>query len=290
MQLIADILRSGRAGCTYWELPGDMSEPALIVEEDAGVVVATLNRPDKLNALNAEIYDGLTQAVHRFAASPEQRVFLIRATGRYFCAGADLIGGVPAPASGGTSHVREWYRVAMGPGMQRLYDEMETVEKPFVVAHQGPCVGGGLEMSLSCDFRLASTRAHYSFPEARIGCIPASGGVSRMTRLVGQHWAKWLILANETVPAEQALTIGLIHAVYAEAEFDARAMAFCRRLAAQPPEMAAMAKLTIELAGEASAGDARKIERLGQSVLQVGEEQARLLAAMQEKLRRPREG
>lgn len=261
-----------------------MADAALLIESEGGVVTATLNRPDKLNALNQEIFDGLTEAIHAFAADPEQRVFLIRSTGRYFCAGADLVGGTPPPTSGGTSHVREWYRVAMGPGMQRLYDEMESIEKPFVVAHQGPCVGGGLELSLSCDFRLAATGAHYSFPEAKIGCIPASNGVSRITRLIGQQWAKWMILAGQKVDAAHALQIGLVHAVYNEEEFDERVTQFCRDLAAQPPEMASMAKLTIDLAANATAGDARKIERLGQSVLQIGDEQAELIGGMQAKL------
>jgi enoyl-CoA hydratase/carnithine racemase len=277
----ADDSQAGPAN--YGEIA--LSEPALIIEEQDGILIATLNRPNKLNALNQEIFETLTAAVHRYAATPELRVFLIRATGRYFCAGADLMGGIPAPDTGGTSLVREWYRVSMGPGMQRLYDEIEAIEKPFVAAHHAPCVGGGLEMSLSCDFRLAARSARYSFPEAKLGSIPASGGVSRLTRLAGVHWAKWLILANQHVDAAQALNIGLIHAVYEDEEFEAKVMEFCRNLAAQPPEMATMAKLTIELAGEASANDARKIERLGQSVLQVGEEQRAMLAAMQAKLR-----
>ncbi len=263
-----------------------MSEPALIVEEHGGILTATLNRPAKLNALNREIFAGMTEAVRRYAADPALRVFLIRSTGRYFCAGADLIDSPPAPTTGGGSGVREWYRTAMGPGMQALYQQMEDIEKPFVVAHQAPCVGGGLEMSLSCDFRLAARGASYHFPEARLGAIPASGGVSRLTRLCGQHWAKWIILANQPVDAEQALAIGLVHAVYEESEFEAKVDEFCRALAAQPPEMTAMAKLAIDLAEEASARDARRIERLGQSILQVGEEQAALFSAMQTKLGR----
>ena len=262
-----------------------LSEPALIVEAKDGILTVTLNRPAKLNALNQEIFQGLTEAVARYAGDPALRVFLLRATGRYFCAGADLVGGIPAPDTGETSQVREWYRAAMGPGMQRLYDEIEAIEKPFVVAHHAPCVGGGLEISLSCDFRLAARGARYAFPEAKLGSIPASGGVSRLTRLIGQQWAKWMILANQPVDAQQALAIGLVQAVYEDEGFDERVMDFCRGLAAQPPEMATMAKLTIELAAEASAGDARKIERLGQSVLQVGEEQRAMLAAMQAKLR-----
>jgi enoyl-CoA hydratase/carnithine racemase len=257
----------------------------LIVEERDGILIATLNRPEKLNALNQPIFTGLAEAVRRYAATPELRVFLIRATGRYFCAGADLVGGIPAPDNDSTAQVREWYRTSMGPGMQKLYDEMEAIEKPFVVAHQAPCVGGGLEISLSCDFRFASPKTHYSFPEAKLGAIPASNGVSRLTRLVGQHWSKWMILANQKVSAEQALNIGLVHAVYEEAEFDERVMEFCRNLAAQPPEMTAMAKLTIGLADNASAEDARRIERLGQSMLQVGSEQAALFAAMHAKLK-----
>ena len=256
---------------------------SLLTEDHDGVLVATLDRPAKLNALNREIFEGLGEAVRRFAATPSLRVFLIRATGRYFCAGADLVGGVDPPEAE-TSAVREWYRTDLGPGMQSLYDEMEAIEKPFVAAHHAPCVGGGLEISLSCDFRLAGRSASYWFPEARLGAIPASGGVSRLTRLVGQHWAKWMILASQRVDAEQALAMGLVHAVYEDAEFDARVMAFCRSLAAQPPEMAAMAKLTIDLAADASPADARKIERLGQSVLQVGAEQAGLLTAMKNRL------
>lgn len=263
-----------------------MSEPALLVEEANGVLTATLNRPAKLNALNAEILSGLWQAVRRYATAPELRVFLIRATGRYFCAGADLVAGAVAPPEAGTSGVREWYRSAVGPGMLALWEEMEAIEKPFVVAHQATCVGGGLEMSLSCDFRLAARSASYSFPEAKLGSIPATGGVSRLTRLVGQHWAKWMILAGQPIDAEQARAIGLVHAVFDDEAFDVQVRRFCQDLAAQPPEVSRMAKLTIDLAENASPGDARKIERLGQSILHVGGEAEDLLAQMKARLRR----
>jgi enoyl-CoA hydratase/carnithine racemase len=101
-------------------------------------------------------------------------------------------------------------------------------------------------MSLSCDFRLAAKSAHYSFPEAKLGCIPASGGLSRLTRLVGPHWARWLILADMSVPAEQAVIMGLVHAVYEDNEFEERVMEFCQRLAGQPEETMAMTKLAID--------------------------------------------
>ncbi|HEY3696905.1 enoyl-CoA hydratase/isomerase family protein [Phenylobacterium sp.] len=266
-----------------------MREPALLVEEIGAILQVTLNRPEKLNALNAEIIEGIREAVRTYARRDDLRCFLIRATGRYFCAGADLVGGKRSgPLREGTSAIREWYRTGMGGGMQPLYDEMEDLEKPFVVAHHATCVGGGLELSLSCDFRLAAKSARYLFPEAKLGAIPASNGVSRFTRLVGPHWAKWSILANQAIDADRALMIGLVHDVYPDEAFDEKVMAFCRDLAEQPPEMVAMAKLTIDLAADVTAERARKIERLGQSVLQVGAEAAGLMAKMQARLTRPK--
>lgn len=262
-----------------------MSEPALLVEEIGPILQVTFNRPDKLNALNREIIEGVWEAVRLYAMREDLRVFLIRAKGRYFCAGADLVGGqATSPRGRNTAAIREWYRTSMGSGMQPLYDEMEAIEKPFVVAHHAPCVGGGLEMSLSCDFRLAAKSARYMFPEAKLGAIPASGGVSRFTRLVGPHWSKWVIMANKPIDADRALLIGLVHDVFPDETFDDDVMAFCRHLADQPPEMVAMAKLTIDLAADVTAERARKIERLGQSILQVGDEAAELMAAMQAKL------
>jgi enoyl-CoA hydratase/carnithine racemase len=174
--------------------------------------------------------------------------------------------------------MRQWYRSGvMGWGMQPLWDEMEALEKPFVVAHHAPCVGGGLEMSLSCDFRLAAKRATYALPEAKLGSIPASGGVSRLTRLVGPQWAKWMIMGGEIIDSERALAIGLVQQVYPDETFEADVMAFCERLAAQPPEMSAIAKLTIDLVADMTPGRARMVERLGQSVLGTGAEAKGLL-------------
>ena len=133
---------------------------------------------------------------------------LIRATGRYFCAGADLRGrrrkAVP-PRTG--SAIRENHRLNFN-GMHRIYDEMEAIEKPIVVAHHAMCVGGGLEMSLSCDFRLAAKSASYAFPEGKFGVLPASNGVSRLARIIGTHWTRYLIMANLPVKRRQGADHG----------------------------------------------------------------------------------
>ncbi len=262
-----------------------MDEQPLLSEESGEIFIVTLNRPAKLNAMSRRMLDQLGEAVVKFRDRDDLKVMLIRAVGRYFCAGADLTDQGMPDFGDRTSQVRKFYRSDMS-GQQRTWDEIEAVEKPVVVAHHAPCVGGGLEMSLSCDFRLAAKSAHYSFPEAKLGCIPASGGLSRLTRIVGPHWARWLILADMAVPAEQALIMGLVHAVYDDDEFDVRVMEFCRRLAGQPQQMMALTKLAIELATDVQAAQARNVERLANSILVTGSEHERMLGDMRARMMR----
>jgi enoyl-CoA hydratase len=246
-----------------------MSEepPHLLIDEQEGILIATFNRPDKLNAMSVQLVRGLWEAIERYRDTPDLKVMLIRATGRYFSAGADLKEGAGrgAPPTTGSA-IREMHR-RMPSDMRRVWDEIEHVEKPFVVAHQGPCVGGSLEMSLSCDFRLASTRASYAFPEAVFGLLPATNGISRLTRVVGTHWARYLVMANLPATAEQALNMGLVHLVFPEETFEDEVMNFCRHLTRQNSEMVGTAKIAIELAKDLEAAQAGAVERLANSTL-----------------------
>jgi enoyl-CoA hydratase len=262
-------------------------EPHLLCEEQDSLLIVTLNRPAKLNAMSRRMLEGLGETIVSFRDSAKLRVMLIRATGRYFCAGADLTDQTMPDFGDSTSKVRTWYRT-QASGTQRTWEEFEACEKPIVVAHQGMCVGGGLEMSLSCDFRLASDKAGYSFPEAIFGSLPASNGISRLPRLVGPHWAKWLILANQKIDAREAWNMGLVHRVYPEEEFETAVMDFCRALAAQPAEMMALAKLSVEMAANLPVGEARNVERLAQSILATGSEHNQLLEKMRAYLRAPK--
>ena len=244
-----------------------MSEPHAIVTEEAGILIFTLNRPDKLNALSKELFEALDDSLLRFRDTPELKVMLIRATWRYFCAGVDLKSGGGSDEIADTGvKIRERHRT-QNFGMHRIYDEMEHIEKPIVVAHQAACVGGGLELSLSCDFRLAAASASYAFPEGKFGVLPASNGVSRLTRYVGPHWARYLIMANRPADAQKALVMGLVHEVYPDESFDEDALDFCRHLAKQHSEQMGAAKIAIEMAHELGRDQARHVERIANSTL-----------------------
>jgi enoyl-CoA hydratase len=244
--------------------------PPLLVDDDGPVLTATLNRPEQLNAYTLPMMQLFEQALHRFRDTPELKVMLIRATGRYFCAGADLKTN-DEPRRGGRTgtEVRESHRLGVR-GARRIYDEMEHIEKPIVVAHHAMCVGGGLEMSLSCDFRLAAKSAAYSFPEGKFGVLPATNGVSSLTRICGPHWARWLIMANKPASADMAFTMGLVHQVYPDETFEQEVMDFCHHLAQNDGEQMGAAKIAIELCNEVGLEMARQVERMANSALMLG--------------------
>jgi enoyl-CoA hydratase len=235
------------------------------VTED-GILIATLNRPDKLNALTNQTMELFEAALIRFRDTQEIKVMLVRATGRYFCAGADLKEGGQRMLKRTATGIRETHRI-FNRHMHRIYDEMEHIEKPIVVAHHALCVGGGLELSLSCDFRLAAKSAGYAFPEGLFGVLPGSNGVSRLTRICGPHWARWLIMANKPASSDLAFSMGLVHQVFPDASFEAEVMDFCHHLARQNGEQMGAAKIAIELAHEVGRDTARHVERMANSAL-----------------------
>jgi enoyl-CoA hydratase/carnithine racemase len=198
---------------------------------------------------------------------------LLSARGPYFTSGIEVTAELSPPAGTSPLAGRAWYRNTY----HRLFDEFEAVEKPIVVAHQGHCFGGGLELSLSCDFRLAARSATYRLPEIDIGTLPGSGGVSRLVRVAGPHWARWLVMAGETVSADDAVTMGFVHRVYEDAAFAEAARAFSRKLAGQPQEVLGLAKLSIELAKDLDRTQGRNVERIANSMLFAGAEHKALL-------------
>jgi enoyl-CoA hydratase/carnithine racemase len=257
---------------------------SLVIAESEGVLCVTLNRPAKRNAIDLDMWEGLVSATSRFRENDDLRALLIRATGPYFSAGIDLHSALaPDPALASPSAFRRWYRQGIG-SLHGLGDEWEAIEKPITFAIDGPCLGGAMELALCADFRLATSEARFGLPEIALGGIPGSGGTSRLVRLAGPHWARWMILANRQVPAEQALSIGLVHDIMPREGFEAAALAFCREIGALPKEGFAAGKLAIELAADLDRAQARNVERLAVSGLVQGDEYKTMMAAMQARL------
>ena len=258
--------------------------------EDNGVLTFTLARDAKLNAVSPAIIDGLRAAVDDLGDRDDVKVLVIAAEGRYFTAGIDLndsgAGGRRGYAPDGSfspRRLRRGYR-----GFHLLMDELEAIEKPSVLAVHARCLGVGLEIGASCDFRLASDRASFALPELpNLGVIPGSGGISRVTRLVGPHWGKWLAFGEE-VSAELALTMGLVHAVYPAESFRERVTAFGRKLAALPTEAAGVAKTAVDIAASVDRGTARDFDRYANTVLLTSAEHQAMLESF--KNRKPAAG
>lgn len=258
----------------------------LLLREEGPILVATLNRTAKLNALNPAIMEGLWRALDLADSRKDLHVLLINANGRYFSAGADLMSFTIDPdMNKNATAFRRGYRFGMGR-MHALYDAFEAFEKPVVAAHHGPCLGAGLEMSLSCDFRLAAASASYRLPEGDFGLIAGSGGLSRLVRVAGAHWARLLTMTAEGADAQEAKAMGFVHKVYPDETFAEDVMAFCTALAARPPEFLATAKLAIEICADVGAAQARNVERLATSALAMGDEHKQLMDAIFARLRK----
>jgi enoyl-CoA hydratase/carnithine racemase len=254
------------------------------MSEDRAVLTLTLNRPKKYNAINDAMLATLYAEVRRFAASDALQVLLIRANGKYFSSGADLNSGlVPDLSNRSPRAIRSWLR-GNERSLTPLGELIEAIEKPVVVAHNGPCIGGALELSLSCDFRLAADTAAYYLPETRLGAVPNAGGTARLTRMIGPHWARWMLIAGKTIDATKAEAIGLVHEVYPQAEFDAKVDAFCRSLAEMPPEAIGATKVAIELVADLGSAAARNVERISASALVFGDELQACMAAAQSRV------
>jgi enoyl-CoA hydratase len=244
-------------------------------EEQDGIIVLTFTRDAKRNAVTPEMLETIATAVRDLGDDDAYRVLVITGEGRYFTAGLD-IGTLITNVGEGTdgivrgSNMRRQYRAY---AFHDLFDEMEMVEKPIVIAAQSHCLGVGVEMAVSCDFRLAAEGTTFGLPEvANIATIPGSGGISRLTRLVGPHWARWIAMACRTVSAEQARDIGLVHDIYPADGFHDKVLDFAKELAAMPREALGLAKVAIDAAASVDRRTAREIDRLAQTTLFMSDE------------------
>jgi len=249
-----------------------MSTKATVSEADA-IITVTLDRQEKLNAIDEEMTAVMFSALEQLRSRDDLRVMVITGVGRYFTAGIDL----QSPTGGGGEFDPEdvWsgakYRAHLRNHF-RLYEEFEYVEKPIVLAAQSHCLGAGVEMAVCCDFRLAAEGATFGLPEIRLGVMPASGGVSRLVRLVGPGWARWLAMADRRVDAETAVRIGLFHEVLPAEGFHDRVHQFAVELTRIPPAAMGLTKVTIDACADVDRRTARDLDRFANTSLNFGPE------------------
>ncbi|MES2986371.1 MAG: enoyl-CoA hydratase/isomerase family protein [Pseudomonadota bacterium] len=236
----------------------------ILLEERDGILAVTLNRPAKRNAMSLAMRQVIFEAVDALRDRDDLRVLLIKATGPYFSAGIDI---VEHAALNSHDRTMQGFRRDYRRNLHRFLDEMEQVEKPVVMAIGGPCLGLGLEMAGAVDFRLASEDARFGLPEVDLGVLAGSGGTSRIVRLCGVGWAKWMGMAGEEIDAQTAFTAGLVQAVWPRDVFEEEVWAFCRRLVSRPAEAQGVAKLAIDLCKDMDRASGRTIERIANTPL-----------------------
>jgi enoyl-CoA hydratase/carnithine racemase len=198
-----------------------MADQLLLKEEISGVLELTLNRPGVMNSFNFDLLRAFKAEIDAVRFRPEVRVVIITGAGeKAFCAGADLKERVTlAPLQ-----VKEFIYT-----IRDLFTSIENLNKPVIAAVNGVALGGGTELALACDIRLAAETASMGLTETRLAIIPGAGGTQRLPRLVGRGKAKELIFTGKRVPAAEALAIGLVNQVCAPDQL----LEACRAMAAE---------------------------------------------------------
>jgi enoyl-CoA hydratase/carnithine racemase len=225
---------------------------ARITEDRKGVITVTIDREAKRNAISPQVTDLFWKAARELADRDDLRAMVLTATGSYFTAGIDIAADAANKRGNPeTKHLHPgWNYRRNYRDHHLLYDEFEAIEKPIILAAQNTILGAGVEMAMSCDFRFCTPATEWGVPEINLGVIAGSGGSSRLTRLVGPHWAKWMAMAGMRVGADQAKTIGLVHEVFPAETFLQDVYAFCDRLIELPTEAVGLAKQAIDLAAD----------------------------------------
>jgi enoyl-CoA hydratase len=226
-----------------------MSEYTFIqVTTEAAIGTVTINRPDKLNALNGRTIEELDAAFRALAADPDVRGVIVTGAGdKAFVAGADIAElATMNPLSG----------IATSRSGQQTFRFLETMGKPVLAAVNGFALGGGLELALACHLRVASTNARFGLPEVRLGIIPGYGGTIRLPRIVGRGRALELILSGEMIDANEAHRIGLVNRVFEPATLRDEATSFMKKIVANGPVALQLALEAVDHAEAAATADA----------------------------------
>jgi enoyl-CoA hydratase len=219
------------------------SYETLLFEEQDRVGLITINRPDKRNALNIKTREEGAALLDELRNDASINVVVITGAGdKAFIAGADI-----GEFAGRTAMMQRDVMTS-----RSLFTAIDTFPKPIIAMINGYCLGGGCELALACDIRVASETASFGQPEINLGIIPGGGGTQRLTRLVGEGKAMEMILTGEILDAKSAFQIGLVNHVVPHDELKARTMEIAKRIAEKSPIALSLAKEAVKLASRSS--------------------------------------
>jgi enoyl-CoA hydratase/carnithine racemase len=221
----------------------------LLAERADSVCWLTLNRPEKRNALNQALRDALDETLAELATDDDIRVVVLTGAGSAFCAGADLSDAQPSP------------RHPMARPSAPVAQSAAAFPKPLIAAINGPAAGGGLELALACDLRIAARGATFLLPEVRIGSLPGSGGTQRLLGAIGPAVAARMLFTGDPLPADEALRAGLISDLTDPADLRSFTSALAGRIAANAPLSLTAAKQCLLAARETSLAAGLELER-----------------------------
>ena len=253
-----------------------MSYETLIYEKDQGMAVLTLNRPDRMNALSFKLKEEVSSVFDRLEEDEEIKVVILTGGLKAFSAGADI-----KERSQVQLTQSQFYSAQRKS--QEFYTRIEQFEKPVIAAISGVAIGGGLELVLVCDLRIASDTARFGLPEVKLGVIPSAGGTQRLPRLIGATRAKELLFTGEFIDAQEAYRMGLVNRVVAVDHLMEETRALAQKLAKNPPLSIQYAKRAVNRGLQLDMTSALDYEAHCASILYASEDRKEGMRAFKEK-------
>jgi enoyl-CoA hydratase len=247
----------------------------LLYEKEDGIGIVTINRPASLNALNGEVYAELYELFKEIEKDDEVRVAILTGSGdKAFVAGSDIT--EMAPQS--SMEIAGFVEIA-----RKASDRIYSMSKPVIAAINGYALGGGCELTMCCDLRIASEKARFGQPEINVGVIPGAGGTQRLSRLIGMTRAKELIFTGDMIDASTALNYGLVNKVVPVADLMNEAKEMARKLLTKSGRILSLAKAAITGGAGMSLPDALNYEAQCFALCFASEDQKEGMKAFMEK-------
>lgn len=245
----------------------------LLVEDSDGIRFLTIHRPEVRNALSKDVLADIRAVLEHTRDDDSVSVLVVTGSGeKAFAAGADI------------NQLKNYTPAsALDAEMQRTYDLVEQFPKPTIAAVNGYALGGGCELAISCDIRIAAEGARFGLPEPTLGVLPGAGGTQRLARLIGTGRAIELILTGRFLGAEEALRVGLVTSVVPQGELLDAARETAAKIAAKGPLAVRLAKLVVRTGMDADQNTGLVVERLAQALLYGSSDKAEGAAAFLEK-------